>query len=53
MASLESILTPALLSEIRNFWFGHIDGEDALILPDQKHLLPWFAGGDEFDKLCA
>ncbi|KAL6870139.1 hypothetical protein ACO1O0_001475 [Amphichorda felina] len=52
MAGLESTLTPALLSEIRDFWFSHIDSEDALILPDQEHIMRWFVGGEELDKLC-
>ena len=52
MASLESVLTPALLSDIRDFWFSHIDNDDALILPDQEHVMRWFVGGEEMDKLC-
>lgn len=52
MADLKSILTPTFLSEIQDFWFGHLDNEDAFVLPEQKHLMRWFMGGKEFDQIC-
>lgn len=51
MAQVKDILTPEFLAEIRDFWFEHITEKEDLILPDQKHFMVWFSGG-EFDTRC-
>lgn len=45
-------LTPALLKDVRNFWFDHLSGEDALILPGPNEMKRWFSRDAEFDKAC-
>lgn len=49
---LKQILTPALLQDVRNFWFDHLSGEDALIIPGQNEMMRWFRRDAEFDKAC-
>lgn len=49
---LEQTLTPPLLEDVRNFWFDHLNGEDALILPGQSEMQRWFTRDAEFDKAC-
>lgn len=52
MASLESHLTPALLSDLRDFWFEHIGTGDAIYLPSQEHVIQWFRSDEQFDNRC-
>lgn len=49
---LKQTLTPTLLEDVRNFWFDHLNGEDALILPGQSEMQRWFTRDAEFDKAC-
>lgn len=51
-SELKEALTPALLDEVRNFWFAHFPNEDALVLPGQSEMMKWFSKDDEFDKAC-
>lgn len=51
MSEIKSIITPEFLAGIRDFWFEHVENDEALILPDQKLFMPWFSGG-EFDQRC-
>ncbi|KAJ5895241.1 hypothetical protein N7495_006932 [Penicillium taxi] len=51
-ALLKQTITPALLEGVRNFWFDHINGEDALILPSQKEMKRWFMRDTNFDQAC-
>ena len=52
MASLESTLTPELLSGLRDFWFDHITTEEALHLPSKEQVIQWFRSSEAFDKRC-
>ncbi|CAG9992694.1 unnamed protein product [Clonostachys byssicola] len=52
MASVKEAVTPALLAELRAFWFGHFESQDAYALPGQKDLMPWFMGGKALDDIC-
>ena len=49
---LKQTLTPALLDEIRTFWFDHLSGDEALILPSQNDLQRWFTRDASFDDAC-
>ncbi|KYK56483.1 hypothetical protein DCS_03483 [Drechmeria coniospora] len=49
---LRSALTPALLAEVRDFWFEHLAGPDSLVIPVREDSMRWFAGGEELDRLC-
>lgn len=49
---LKQILTPALLEDVRNFWFDHLTTEDALILPGRSEFQRWFTRDAEFDRAC-
>lgn len=49
---LKETLTPELLEEVREFWFEHIEDEDALIVPDQSDMQRWFTRDETFDKIC-
>jgi uncharacterized protein (DUF924 family) len=51
-SDLKQTLTPALLEDVRNFWFDHLSSEDALILPGQSEMKRWFMRDSEFDKAC-
>lgn len=51
-SDLKQTLTPALLQDVRNFWFDHLSSEDALILPGQSEMKRWFMRDPEFDKAC-
>ncbi|PHH64741.1 hypothetical protein CDD81_4003 [Ophiocordyceps australis] len=50
--NLESQLTPALLNKLHEFWFQHLDGPDALVVPSSSDNKRWFAGGAELDHEC-
>lgn len=50
-ATVESHLSTALLQEIREFWFEHLDA-DSLIVASPASSLRWYAGGDEMDQQC-
>lgn len=50
-ADLRSVVSPAILSEVRDFWFGHINAHE-LVIPGADANKPWFFGGDEMDKIC-
>ncbi|PHH83257.1 hypothetical protein CDD82_2677 [Ophiocordyceps australis] len=50
--NLESQLTPTLLSKLHEFWFQHLDGPDALVVPSSNDNMRWFAGGAELDGEC-
>ncbi|KAJ5579956.1 Tetratricopeptide-like helical [Penicillium hispanicum] len=49
---LQQVLTPALLRNVRNFWFDHLNGDTALILPGQSDMQRWFTRDDSFDDAC-
>lgn len=49
---LKRTLNPTLIEDVRNFWFGHINGEDALILPGKSEMIRWFSHDADFDKTC-
>ncbi|KAJ5128701.1 uncharacterized protein N7443_005820 [Penicillium atrosanguineum] len=49
---LKQTLTPALLENVRNFWFNHLISEDALILPGRPEMMRWFMRDSDFDKAC-
>lgn len=51
-SALKQTLTPALLKDVRNFWFEHLSNEDSLILPGQSDMKRWFIRDAEFDKAC-
>lgn len=50
---ISSVLTPACLKEVRDFWFEHLPHDDELIVPGKTANARWWAGGPEFDTLCA
>ncbi|TFA98217.1 hypothetical protein CCMA1212_010075 [Trichoderma ghanense] len=52
MACISLILTPEVLLSVREFWFEHLSGPDALVIPSAADNKRWFFGGPEFDKLC-
>ncbi|OKP00330.1 hypothetical protein PENSUB_7787 [Penicillium subrubescens] len=52
VSELKETLTPDLLEEIREFWFEHMEDEDALILPGQSDMQRWFTRDETFDKIC-
>ncbi|KAJ5669211.1 hypothetical protein N7462_010281 [Penicillium macrosclerotiorum] len=52
LQDLKQALTPALLEEVRHFWFDHLGGEDHLILPGQSAMMRWFRRDADFDKAC-
>ncbi|KAH0490674.1 hypothetical protein TgHK011_002131 [Trichoderma gracile] len=37
---------------VREFWFEHLSGPEALVIPRLEDYKRWFSGGPEFDKLC-
>jgi hypothetical protein len=45
-------VTPALLREIRDFWFEPFPDDDSLVVPDRELTKRWFFGGKEFDDIC-
>ncbi|KAJ6015577.1 hypothetical protein N7540_010168 [Penicillium herquei] len=49
---LKHTLTPALLAEVRTFWFDHVSDENSLILPNGPEMKRWFSRDAEFDKTC-
>ncbi|KAJ5273466.1 hypothetical protein N7478_008591 [Penicillium angulare] len=49
---LKETLTPALLEDVRNFWFSHINDEESLILPGGNEMQRWFTRDINFDKAC-
>lgn len=51
-SELKQTLTPALLEDVRNFWFDHLSGENALIVPGQSEMKRWFSRDTEFDNAC-
>ncbi|KAJ5734369.1 hypothetical protein N7493_003155 [Penicillium malachiteum] len=51
-AELKQTLTPALLAEVRSFWFDHVSDENSLILPTGPEMQRWFSRNAEFDKAC-
>ncbi|KAJ5225404.1 hypothetical protein N7468_006629 [Penicillium chermesinum] len=50
--TLNRTLTPALLSQVNNFWFSHICTEDARILPGKEDQMRWFKKDEQFDAAC-
>ncbi|KAL6867006.1 DUF924 domain-containing protein [Trichoderma novae-zelandiae] len=52
MACISLILTPEVLLSVREFWFEHLSGPDALVMPSAQENKRWFFGGPDFDKLC-
>lgn len=52
ISELKETLTPDLLEEIREFWFEHMEADDALILPGQSDMQRWFTRDETFDKIC-
>ena len=51
-AGIESLLTPALLREVRDFWFQHLDNADSFVIADQEAGKRWYMGGQAFDQTC-
>ena len=49
---LKQTLSPALLEQVRNVWFEHIESDDGLILPGQNDVKRWFVRDEDFDKVC-
>ncbi|KAJ5096097.1 hypothetical protein NUU61_005453 [Penicillium alfredii] len=56
MASASSLLsqslTPALLDDVRSFWFDHLDGDASRVLPGQSDMQRWFMRDADFDRAC-
>ncbi|VUC21101.1 unnamed protein product [Clonostachys rosea] len=52
MASAKEVVNPALLADLRAFWFEHFESQDAFALPGQKDLMPWFMSGNALDNIC-
>ncbi|KAK1242280.1 hypothetical protein MKX07_000266 [Trichoderma sp. CBMAI-0711] len=52
MACISLILTPEVLLSVREFWFEHLSGPDAFIIPSTEDNKRWFFGGPEVDKHC-
>lgn len=51
-SEVKQTLTPALLKDVRTFWFDHLSSEEALILPGQNDMTRWFVRDAEFDQAC-
>ncbi|POR36995.1 Uncharacterized protein TPAR_02804 [Tolypocladium paradoxum] len=51
-SSVKPHLTPALLREVRDFWFEHVAGPDSLVMPTWDDSKRWFFGGEELDRVC-
>lgn len=51
IAQTQALLTRDLLHDLRGFWYEHVDG-DGLVLPGREENMRWYAGGEEFDRLC-
>ncbi|KAK5989859.1 hypothetical protein PT974_08121 [Cladobotryum mycophilum] len=49
---IRTIITPELLREVHAFWFEHLSGPDAFILPGPEDSKRWFFGGETLDKQC-
>ncbi|KAJ5632375.1 hypothetical protein N7490_008714 [Penicillium lividum] len=49
---LKKTLTPALLEDVRTFWFDHLSDKTSLILPGQSEMKRWFTTDSDFDKSC-
>ncbi|KJZ68174.1 hypothetical protein HIM_12442 [Hirsutella minnesotensis 3608] len=45
-------LSPTLLSEVSDVWFGHLTNSEDLVLPSLDQNARWFVGSDEFDRVC-
>ncbi|KHN99746.1 uncharacterized protein MAM_02599 [Metarhizium album ARSEF 1941] len=50
--AVKSLLTPALFSEIQEFWFLNSTAEARVISPPEN-VKRWFMGGEALDKQCA
>ncbi|KAJ6446790.1 delta(14)-sterol reductase [Purpureocillium lavendulum] len=51
-AAVKDAVTPALLREVRDFWFEHLTDPKALILPTFADNKRWFMGGPALDEAC-
>ncbi|PGH00854.1 hypothetical protein AJ80_09106 [Polytolypa hystricis UAMH7299] len=52
LSELQKTMTPALLDDVRSFWFDHLNGDESLILPGQSEMRHWFLRDAGFDKAC-
>jgi len=51
-AAVKDAVTPALLREVRDFWFEHLTNPKALIMPSFEDNKRWFFGGAALDEAC-
>jgi hypothetical protein len=51
-ALLQDLLTPQLLQDIRQVWFGHLEDEQHFVIPEISEVTAWFTEGSELDKIC-
>lgn len=49
--TIKSLITPALLREIQEFWFLNSTPEACVISP-QENVQRWFMGGEALDREC-
>ena len=49
--TLEGVLSHAVLDNISNFWFRHLE-VDHVIVPDIEDVTPWFSQSDAYDQEC-
>lgn len=52
LPELRKFLSPELLQDVHNFWFDHLQDDEALILPARIEMQRWFSRDSEFDKAC-
>jgi uncharacterized protein (DUF924 family) len=50
-ATLESVLSHAVLEDISNFWFHHLE-DDHVIVPGIEDATSWFSQSDAYDQEC-
>ena len=51
-AAVKDAVTPALLREVRDFWFEHLTNPKALIMPSFEDNKRWFFGGAALEEAC-
>jgi hypothetical protein len=52
VSDLTHALTPALLHDVHQLWFDHLDHEESLILPGGSEMGKWFTADEAFDQAC-
>ncbi|KAH7128898.1 hypothetical protein EDB81DRAFT_808481 [Dactylonectria macrodidyma] len=45
-------LTLALLKDLREFWYEHLENEEDFIMPTADHNRRWYMSGKELDNIC-